>query len=71
MLGGILAKSFERRALSSTPAIGYAPTSDFLAPSSSGLGRWPLTLETGVRVPVGSIFPARRSGLVFPLAAQG
>ncbi len=27
----------------------------YVAPSSSGLGRWPLTPETRVRVPLGSL----------------
>ena|GEM_PF-6410542 len=32
----------------------YSPLLRYVAPSSSGLGRWPLTPETWVRVPLGS-----------------
>jgi hypothetical protein len=33
-----------------------------MAPSSSGLGRWPLTPETRVRVPLGSVSLATSPG---------
>ena len=39
--------------------------SSFLAPSSSGLGRWPLTPETWVRFPLGSFFHRIRTASEF------